>query len=185
MKDTYFLKGKNIYLRPILFKDVNEEYIKWLNDSEVNKYSGRRFMPTSEFEAKNYLSSLKSDEAVLAICSNSGKHIGNIKYGPISWIHKSAEISIVIGDKSEWGKGYASEAIYLVTKHLFNTCGLNTVHAGTYNPAFVSAVVKKLGWTQEGILRETHFLDNKFIDSIKLAILSKEFKILSQYELEE
>ena len=39
------------------------------------------------------------------------KHIGNIKLGPINWIHRYGDISLLIGDKDYWGKGIATEAI--------------------------------------------------------------------------
>ncbi|MBT4445667.1 GNAT family N-acetyltransferase [archaeon] len=184
MSNLSFLPGKRIYLRPQLVSDINQDYLSWLNDPEVNLFSGRRLFPTSEIEAKKYLSNLKSNEAVLAICTNSGKHIGNIKFGPVKWIHRSAEISIIIGDRTEWNKGYAKEAIYLLSKHLFNTLGLNRVEAGTVNPAFQKSV-EKIGWKQEGILKEAFFFNNSYKDVIKLSILKSEFQQIPIFEKNE
>jgi [ribosomal protein S5]-alanine N-acetyltransferase len=176
-----FLHGKNIFLRPFLAKDINENYLSWLNDTETSKFSRRRLFPTNDLQCKKYLSELKTTESVLAICTCEGKHIGNIKFGPINFIHRSADISIVIGDKNEWGKGYASEAIYLITKHLFNTIGLNRVEAGTVNPAF-ARVAEKLGWKKEGVFRKGYFLNNTFVDVIRVSLLKEEFVIDKKYE---
>ena len=38
-----FLKGKKIYLRPLTFKDINERYLSWLNESSEG------FIPSAVF----------------------------------------------------------------------------------------------------------------------------------------
>ena len=38
-------------------------------------------------------------------------HIGNIKLGPIDFIHKNALISYFIGEKKYWGKNITTMAI--------------------------------------------------------------------------
>ncbi|MBF0235849.1 MAG: GNAT family N-acetyltransferase, partial [Desulfamplus sp.] len=137
----------------------------WLNDPYVNQYSGRKKSPTDFENLKNYLNCLPKDAFVLAICLvSSGMHIGNIKYGPIDWPNRCCEIEIIIGEKGEWGKGYGSEAIYLVSKHLFQNVDMNRVEAKSVNPGFACSVTEKLGWSQEGELRERFFCGGKFIN---------------------
>lgn len=183
MIQNSFLEGRNISLRPFHSSDISPTYLSWLNDSEVNKYSGRRYFPTSESQAKKYLNNLKENEMILAICKkDDGKHIGNIKFGPINFFHKSAEISILIGDKLEWGKGYASESIYLLVKHLFQKLNLNRIESGSINPAFSKIVIQKLGWTKEGVLRKAFIFDGKYVDIEKFSILKDEFHELSSFE---
>lgn len=179
-----FIESKNIYLRPFLKSDINEKYISWLNDSEVNKYSVRRIHPYTDTEAFRYLDSLGKDEKILAICTNSGNHIGNIKYGPIDWSNKNCEISIVIGEKDYWNKGVASESMYVVMKHLFNTLGMHRVGADTCNPAF-KKMAEKLGFREEGILRERMDINGIRVDYLILGILHDEFKEISKYENNE
>ncbi len=181
----YFLTGNNLGLRPLLHSDINQSYLNWLNDPEVNFYSGRRNNPSNQYDIETYLSSLGKDEHVLAICKrNNEKHIGNIKYGPIDWINRTCEIEILIGDKNEWDQGYGAEAIYLITKHLFHTINMNRVEAKSANPAFITSTVKKLGWTHEGEMRERFFMGHKFIGYHFLSILKNEFKIINKYELQ-
>ena len=47
----YFIKGKNIYLRPFKLKDISKKYLNWLNNPEINFGIEARF-PVSELEAK-------------------------------------------------------------------------------------------------------------------------------------
>jgi len=179
---TKFLEGRHIYLRPLQSSDVNAAYLSWLNDPIVNAFSGRRFFPTSEAAALSYLENLSSAEFILAICTKEGKHIGNIKVGPIDWMHKSADLSILIGEKTEWGKGYGPEAIYLVTKHCFKTLQLHRLEAGTVNPAFCKSV-EKLGWKKEGEFREAFMLAGKFANIQRLSLLNYEFVERIEFEI--
>ena len=177
----YFSKGKNVVLRPLLSRDITDDYLSWFNDPEVSMYSRRRLFPTNEWQAKEYLLQGQVDGAILAICNNEGKHVGNIKFGPINWVHRSTEIMIIIGDKKEWGKGYAREAMYLIAKHLFNVLGLHRIEAGTVNPAFLTAV-EKLGWKREGTFREAYFLNGRFKDIVRVSLLHHEFIERAEFE---
>lgn len=179
--ELYFSKGKNVILRPLLSRDLTEDYLSWFNDPEVSMYSQRRLFPTDEWQAKDYLLKNSAAEAILAICNNAGKHVGNIKFGPINWVHRSTEIMIIIGDKKEWGKGYAREAMYLIAKHLFNVLGLHRIEAGSVNPAFLT-VVEKLGWKKEGSLREAYFLAGTFKDIFRVSLLHHEFVERAEFE---
>lgn len=181
MENLSFLKGRNLFLRPLLERDLNLNYVSWLNDPQVNEFSRRSLLPTNEIEAKKYISTLDSNDIVLAICLKNGKHVGNIKFGPIDWVNRSAEISILIGEKNEWGKGYGSEAIYLISKHLFQKLNLVRIEAGTINPAF-SRAVEKLGWKKEGVLRKAFFINGEYKDIIRLSILQEEFNNISHFE---
>lgn len=182
----YFLSGKRIGLSPLLRKDIHEDYVRWLNDPEVNRYSGRRRYPSNEQSIERYLSGLGKDEYVLSICvKENGRHIGNIKYGPVDWVNRTCEVEILVGEKGEWGKGYASEAIYLVSKHLFLTLDLNRVEAKSANPAFIAAVCKHLGWTLEGEMRERFLMEGRFISYSWLSLLRKEFRRIDGFEPED
>ncbi len=173
--EAYFLRSERLGLRPLRKDDIGERYLAWLNDPDVNRYSGRRFRPTSQPAAEQYLAGVGGDAQVLAICTLDGDvHIGNIKYGPIDWCSRCSEIEILIGDKSRWGKGYATEAIALVCNHLFLTLKLHRVEAKTANPGFARAV-RKLGWTQEGILRDRFLSADGFCDYLYFSLLEDEY----------
>lgn len=178
----HFIRGKRIFLRPMLESDVTLTYVQWLNDPEVNQYSRRRFFPTSEIDIRSYLQHRRPDEHILAICSNRGKrHIGNIKFGPIDWPNQCANISIIVGNKRDWGRGYATEAIYLLTKHLLWELGLNRVGADSCNPGFLR-VMEKLGWSLDGRLRERFKAGGQFLDHCQFSILKKEFTVRREFE---
>jgi ribosomal-protein-alanine N-acetyltransferase len=175
MEMTYFLRSKRLGLRAFNRDDIGPRYLNWLNDPDVNQYSGRRFSVTSKESAEKYLSSIGDSSRILAICQlEAGVHIGNIKYGPIDWFSRCTEMEILIGDKTQWGCGFATEAIELLSKHLFFTLKLHRVEAKTANPAFASAV-RKLGWSQEGVMRDRFFSATGFKDYMFFSLLENEF----------
>ncbi len=92
--------------------DINIKYVEWLNDPCVNQYLETRFSPQSLESVYLYWKTYQLDKNSpwFAICTLSNEdHIGNIKLGPIDWVHRRAEISLFIGERGCWGKGYAAE----------------------------------------------------------------------------
>ncbi len=176
MDKTAFIYGEKVYLRKLRREDLNECYLQWLNDPEILKYSGRKSYPTGMEQLEQYYERLQSStDLSLAICmKDSDKHVGNLSLNSILWLHRSAELSIVVGDKSVWGKGVARDAMQAICKHAFTAMNLYRVWAESPNPAFNRAV-QKLGWIKEGCKRESFFHEGKYIDLECYAILQPEW----------
>src|SRR3954447_25913603 len=97
-----FLTGPRLCLREVRRSDVNENYYHWLNDPEVTRYLETRYVPRSLENIRAFVEHLDGnrDEVFLAICLKDGdRHIGNIKLGPINWVHRYSDISLLIGEK--------------------------------------------------------------------------------------
>jgi RimJ/RimL family protein N-acetyltransferase len=172
--DGPVLRGARLLLRPFGPDDVDERYLGWLNDPVVNAHSRRLGSRSSAAEARLYLASLGPDERVLGIHHHALGHVGNLKYGPIDRADSRADVSILIGERDAWGQGIGREAVYLVTRHLFLTEGLNRVDAGSGNPAFVRLVLS-LGWRAEGEQHERVRIGGHLVDWTLLAQLRREF----------
>ncbi len=175
------LCGRRVTLDTFEEGQINERYLGWLSDPVVNTYSRRadqRSVLASE--ARAYLASLGPEEEVLAIHTSQHGHVGNVKFGPIDRTASRADISILIGERSVWGQGIGRESVYLVSKYLIWTVGLNRVDAGTTNPAFVR-MVQSLGWQVEGVLREKISIGSRIYDQTLVALLADGFQELSEY----
>lgn len=177
----FLVEGPNIGLRKLARVDKSPEYLSWLNDQAVQEYTRRRGRKIDEKELDEFLARAeesKQDWHLAIIVREKGKHIGNVSLlqemydDPQSW---NAELSIMIGDKNEWGKGYAREAISLAMKFAFQDLKLHKVWADSPVPAF-NAVVKKLGWVLEGTRREAFYHNGKFIDVLSWGILESEWR---------
>ncbi len=176
---NHYITGRRIYLREVCEVDVSEAYRSWINDPEVNRFLETRFLPRSIKNIKEYVNQKggNENEPFFAICLlESDQHIGNIKLGPINWVHRKADISLVIGAKEFWGKGYAVEAISLVTDYAFNVIGLNKVKAGVYaaNLASISAF-EKCGFLKEALLRNEVFCEGHFMNVVLMGLTAKDY----------
>lgn len=169
-KRQHFIEGTRIFLREVRAEDVNEGYYQWMNDDDVTRYTESRFYPYSKEQLCNYVTALdgRTDSVFLAIVEKSSQqHIGNIKLGNINWIHRRADIGIIIGDKQYWGKGYGSEAICLLSDYAFQKLNLHKVWAGCYidNIASIKAF-EKAGFEREGVQKRHVFYAGKYVDVV-------------------
>ena len=152
------LRGNRVELSPVQIQDVNDQYLLWLNDVEVNKFLETRWISQTLETVVAHIEKVSSSptEVLLKIViAAEGMHIGNIKIGPIDVNNKSAELSYFIGDKSFWGKGYATEAINLCVDYCFETLGLHKIQAGCFEKNIGSQkALLKSGFELEGRLRQ-------------------------------
>ena len=111
-----------------------------------------------------------------------GKHIGNIKIGPINKHHNHADISYFIGEKTLWNKGIATEAINLICDFGFRDLRLHRIEAGAYSAAVGSwKALEKNGFIREAVFREQVISNSnnggsKYMDVFRYGILQTEFK---------
>ncbi len=178
--DAAFIVGERIYLREVRLSDVNENYRRWVNDPEVTRFLEIRYVPHSLDNIRKYVEMMDGnpDEIFLAIClKDDGKHVGNIKLGPINRIHRFADVSLLIGEKSIWGRGVATEAIRLLARFAFDVLNLHKLKAGCYaeNKGSAKAFLKA-GFTPEGILRKQWQVNGEYQDELLFGLCREDRK---------
>jgi len=150
------LEAPDLILRTLHGRDATESYLRWLHDPEVVAFLEIRFHPPQSVdELRAYIETCRLDpETLLAgiFKKNGGEHIGNIKLGPIQHRHRSAELGFLIGEKKDWGQGWAGQAIRALCNHAFQNLQLEKVTAGCYEQNLASQrVLLKSGFRQEGV----------------------------------
>ena len=168
-----------IYLRALEPEDY-EVSVKWRNDPEIRAMvGGHSYFVSSEKEkewVKNTI--FNNNRIVLAICLvENDKYIGNVMLQEIDYIDGSASIPIMIGDKNEWGKGYATEARFLMLKFAFEERRLHKITDLVKEDNICSIKMhEKCGYKKEGILRESIFRNGKFHNQVIMGVLKGEFE---------
>lgn len=169
-----FIEGEHIYLREIRLSDANKTYCKWMNDPDITRYLESRFEKWSIKKLEDYVAKIQDDPnyVFLSIILKDGKkHIGNIKIGPINWIHKFADVGLIIGEKSFWGRGLATEVLKLIIDYAFNTLNLHKLTAGAYaNNVGSIRAFEKAGFLIEGIKKKHYLYNGYYADSLLLGI---------------
>lgn len=152
------LLSSRLLLRALEPADLNATYLGWLNDSVVNRYLETRFLPQTLEALQAYWLAHRDnpDSPWFAICRLTDRqHIGNIKLGPICWLHRTANLSLFIGERRCWGQGYATEAIRLLCEWAFMELDLQKLNAGIYEGNVSSRrAFEKCGFVLEGVLRK-------------------------------
>ncbi len=110
------LIGDQIYLKQLLILDVDETYVNWLNDPKINKHLEVRHNPPTLLEQIKYVSECieSKNKLLFGIFLMENKLIGTLK---LSFINsRTAEIGIMIGEKSMQGIGVGKNTISLIIK---------------------------------------------------------------------
>ena len=168
------LQSSRLLLRALEPSDLNITYLGWLNDPEVNRFLETRFLPQTIESLQAYWQAHRDDPTSpwFAICLvGDSRHIGNIKLGPIHWLYRHAYLSLFIGDRSFWGKGYASEAIALVRDWAFRELDLQKLNAGICAGNIGSRrAFEKCGFELEGTLRQEVVSGGQRVDTWRLGL---------------
>jgi RimJ/RimL family protein N-acetyltransferase len=164
--DPLTLTGEAVLIRALLPEDGNETYAGWMNDPGIVEYTESRFTNHTPDDLKRYIQGVRSDPLshMWAICDvDSGVHVGNIKLGPIDTRHQFGDIGLIIGERSAWGRGFATEAISLACEFAFQQLRLHKVTASMYEENVGSTrAFQKAGFTIEGIRPSQYLLNDHY-----------------------
>ena len=174
-----FVRGSHVYLRPLEREDLTERYLGWLNDPEVTRYMETGIFPSTRQDLETFYQGIigSKDQVILALLENkSDQHIGNVKLGPIHWVHRRTTFGILIGDKDFWGKGLGEEATRLTVEYGFRRLNLRRIDLGVFAD-HESAVrcYEKVGFKIEGRLRQDLFCDGEYKDRLWMGLLRSEY----------
>jgi RimJ/RimL family protein N-acetyltransferase len=160
------LEGERIRLRAPAGEDLST-FARWFADPEVTRYLLRRYPPSPAQEV-GWLEDMARSEKDLVwavVRKDGGLVVGVIGLHRIDWQHRHAWIEIVLGERSAWGKGYATEAMRLGADHAFHELGLEKVLASVYRGNERSiGMAEKLGYRQCGLLRRNAFFAGEWHD---------------------
>jgi len=175
---TPFLIGSTVYLRAIEREDAALAQA-WINDPEVNFFM-RTNWPLNRQAEEQFIDKIAQSEhdLVLMMVRREGDlPLGLTGFHQIDYFRRHAMFGITIGAKEEWGKGYGTEATRLMVAHAFATLNLNRVwlHVYEYN-ARAQRTYEKVGFKKEGVLRQDHYRQGRYWDTIAMGILRAEWK---------
>lgn len=174
-----FLIGIKLYLRPLSLADLDGPYLNWLNDPQTVRFLDSGRFPTTRQALEESIRAFgqQRDMVMLAIVDRrTHQHIGNIKLGPINWIHRYASIGLLLGDSKKRGKGFGHEAVALVLDHAFKQLGLHKVTAGAYDDHDASlALFTRMGFVVEGRQRGHLYREGVYHDKVVMGLLSEEY----------
>jgi ribosomal-protein-alanine N-acetyltransferase len=174
-----FLLGERVALRALTLADVDGPYLEWFNDPEVCRLNSHHVFPYTRPEALQWVENLggRRDAIVLAITMD-GRHVGNISLQGIDPVSRSAELAIVLGDRSVWGQGIGLEAARLLVDHGFTALNLNRIACGTLAANVgMRRLAERLGMREEGVRRQAAWTDGAYHDIVEYGLLAADREV--------
>ena len=136
-------------LRPPREEDVEVAYA-WDRDPELAAWNGRAPISISLSAARrDYLSRWADSSVKTFMIEADGESIGMATL--YDFRYDGCELGIKIGPETLRGRGYASEAVELLSQYVFDTLDLQVVRGSTLiHNERMHRVFKKCGFTEVG-----------------------------------
>jgi ribosomal-protein-serine acetyltransferase len=104
-----------------------------------------------------------------------GRIVGVVGFHGVSWQHRSTTVGYWLAEAAQ-GRGTMTRAVRALVDHALGTWRLHRVEirAGVEN-ARSRAIPERLRFTQEGVLRETELVGDRYVDQVVYAMLAGEW----------
>lgn len=169
--------GKKVILNRFNSTDINENYLRWLNDPIVVRFSNQRFKTHDLNTSLKFLSLFNdTDDLFLSIKRiDEGDAIGTITiYFKLQ--HSTADIGILIGNRQLWGRGYGQDAWKTIINWLIYSCKIRKVTAGTLScNDSMRKIFEHSGMKPDGIRRAQELVAGRPVDIIYYAIFTDDY----------
>jgi [ribosomal protein S5]-alanine N-acetyltransferase len=157
--------GRTVTLAPIKSEHL-AHYLEWFADPEVTRFLSRDMSVTLKQEEEWLDQVSRSETDVAWGLFVEGQHIGGTGITQIDWRNRRAVTGTIIGDKSWWGRGIASESMSLRTRYAFEELGLEKLMTNVSEGNVASRrALEKAGYQTVGIYRHHVFRHNRWWDT--------------------
>jgi ribosomal-protein-alanine N-acetyltransferase len=171
MPGATFLRGEQVSLRTV----TPSEYAflhEHGNDPDI-RAGAPTPTPVSEDDLAAFVD---ADDSVQFLPCHNGRPVGFVFLFDIDTSRSHAEIGCWIAP-NEQGNGYATEATALCLEHAFDDRCLHKVLARAFEHNDASMhVLERLGFQQEGCLREHDYICGEYRDTYLFGLLADEFE---------
>jgi len=170
------LQGERVRMIPPT-PEMLPTFIRWLSDTDVNRYLGLGTPPSLAEEQEWYDRTARSKDDLVWAIMLGDKLIGTSGIHRIDWRNRRAITGVLLGEKEEWGKGYATEAHALRTRYAFDELGLEKLMTEAFmeNRGSIRAL-EKTGYRQYGTTRHHIFRHGRWHDFWLAELLRDEWR---------
>lgn len=174
------IKGEKIYLEAIERDDLLQ-LKEWRNLPEI-KMNCREYREINTSMQEIWYESrvLNDPSTIMFSIKNieSQELLGSCGLCYINWVHRHAEIYLIIGWNGSYidDCGYAQESSKLLLDYGFNELGLNKIWVEVFDfDNKKKRFFTEAGFKIDGTLRDHHYFEGLWYNSIIFSLLSKEW----------
>lgn len=180
------LVGELIHLRALEPSDINRLYF-WENDSSIWSVSGT-LVPFSRFVLEEFVKEVHQDiytskQLRLMIDlkyfdeadeDETSRSIGCVDLFEFDPKNRRAGVGIMIANKADRGRGYATEALHLIIDYAFEVLDLHQIYSNVRIDNENSlALFKKAGFEITGLKQDWIYEQGKFYDEYIMQLVKK------------
>lgn len=165
------LAGQQVDLRRFTAADITANYMGWLHDAEALRYSNQRFRSHTRESCQAYLDSFTgTPNLFLAIELRADHRVIGTMTAYVATPHGTADMGILVGDRSVWGRGIGLDAWQTLLGYLLGTVRLRKITGGTLrcNRAMVR-IMERSGMGLEAVRSQQEIVDGKPEDALYYA----------------
>ena len=173
------IEGKFVGLRAIEHDDLHK-FLEWRNNPELRR-NFREYKELSFSNQESWFHSvvLKSPNNIMFAIVNleDNKLIGACGLNYIDWVNQNADLSIYIGLNGVYiDDKFAPDAMKLLLDYGFNELNLHRIYVEIYDIDLKKQkLLEFLNFNFDGLLRETHWTEGKWCNSLFYSILKHEY----------
>ena len=165
-----------VQLRPLAESDV-DSIMTWVNRAEIvgnlAAFAGEPL--TRDDELAWIRRTLTGPDRVWSIVGDDGRYLGQIGIHQIHARSRVGRLGCVIASRDEMGKGYGSAAVRAVADRAFGELALHKLWLMVFaRNDRGRRLYGKLGFVEEGVLREEYFHDGAWHDMVRMGLLARE-----------
>jgi len=175
------LKIDNIYLSTIerhnlvtihqWFKEA--ENIFWLSHLSISPLN----LDEIEIWYNSLINNFRSKVFMINLV-DSKSPVGILELSQIDWKNRNCELGVLIGNKAQLRKGFATKAIKVALNLVFHQWNLNKIYAKVVQLNLPSIkLFEKLNFTKEAVLKEHLFMDSNFQDQVIFSLTKKQYEV--------
>ncbi|SIS47576.1 GNAT family N-acetyltransferase [Salimicrobium flavidum] len=125
---------------------------------------------------RNFLHGYAENQSMTVVILFQDVIVGMASYNKLDWTNKIAYIGYWLAEDYQ-GRGIMTKTVKSLTTHAFSSMGMNKVdiRAASENRASC-AIPERLGFTQEGVLRDQEWVNDHFVDHVVYGMLRKEWE---------
>jgi len=143
------------------------EWSPWFKDD-------RSIENTRSFIKRN-LTRLAENEGFALAIWHGGEMAGQVEYNYFDWANRRTELGYWLGASFQ-GRGLVTKSCRALIDHAFRELKLNRVemHCGVENIRS-RKIPERLGFREEGVLRQADWLHDRFVDMVIYGMLASEW----------
>ncbi|MGI8333718.1 GNAT family N-acetyltransferase [Actinomadura scrupuli] len=152
---------------------------RWHSDPEVMRWMNDGYPPSLAHLTKRLAERTPDsfERVMLFVETAEGRPIGIVVLRDTEPETGAAELDIYLGEKDTWGQGYATDAMRVICRYGFEKMRLHRIWLTVVaENAAARRVYEKVGFLEEGRMRDAFRRDGRWHDLIVMGLLEGELR---------